>query len=267
MFWHNGELTDVVSVSDRSFQYGDGCFTTMLTRQGQIELWGYHVERMEACLNVLSIPLPDWEQISLWLQQAMLADDKAGLKLHISRGQGGRGYSPANLLHPDVTISHFSYPAHYAAWQQEGIRLGVCHHRMGLNPMLAGHKHNNRLEQVLLKGEMDQAGYADGVCLDLNQHVVETTMANLFWRKGDTLYTPDLSNSGVAGVARRLIVEQAPDLGLNLESGAFKLDHLADAEEVFISNAIMETAPVIEISGQTYPIGHYTRRFQESFHS
>lgn len=267
MIWHNGKPTDVIAASDRSFQYGDGCFTTMLTRHGNIQYWDYHVERMEACLAVLGITLPDWTQISHWLLQATLPEDKAGLKLHISRGHGGRGYSPANLTHPDVTISHFAYPAHYAAWQQQGIALGICQQRMGLNPMLAGHKHNNRLEQVVLKGEMDQAGYKDGVCLDLNHNVVETTMANLFWRKGQTLYTPNLTQAGVAGVARRVIVEQAPDLGLNLISGEFKLNHLADADEVFISNAIMEAAPVIELGGQSFPIGYYTRRFQESFHS
>jgi len=48
MFWINGEQSDLVSVSDRSFQYGDGCFTTMLVKQGQIQYWQYHLDRMEA---------------------------------------------------------------------------------------------------------------------------------------------------------------------------------------------------------------------------
>ncbi|MFV0449665.1 MAG: aminodeoxychorismate lyase [Vibrio sp.] len=267
MIWINGEPKDFVSVGDRSFQYGDGCFTTILTKHSEIEHWPYHIERMEACLTALGIPFPNWSQVEQWLQFAILPDAKAGVKIHISRGTGGRGYSPAHLTQPNVTISRFEFPAHYAQWQAEGLRLGVCSKRMGLNPLLAGHKHNNRLEQVLLKGEMEQAGYLDGVCLDIHGHIVETTAANIFWLKGTTLYTPSLKNAGVAGVARRNILEYARHLSLKVVKGDFELDHLDNAEEVFISNSLLEVAPVVQISEHKYSIGQQTLRIQEKFNS
>lgn len=267
MFWINGEQSDLVSVSDRSFQYGDGCFTTMLVKQGRIQHWQYHLDRMEACLKVLDIPFPDWPQVEQWLEQALLSDEKSGLKLHITRGTGGRGYSPAQTTQPNVTISNFSFPSHYAQWQAEGLPLGICSKRMGLNPMLAGHKHNNRLEQVLLKSEMDLAGYLDGLCLDIHGHIVETTAANIFWVKGATLYTPSIKNAGVSGVARRIILEYAQQLNLKVVKGDFELDHLDNAEEVFISNSLLEIAPVVQISERKYSIGQQTLRIQEKFNS
>ncbi len=267
MIWINGELNDLISAGDRSFQYGDGCFTTILTKQGAIQHWAYHIERMEACLKVLGISQPNWQQVEQWLQSAILQDVKAGIKIHISRGVGGRGYSPTNLTEPNITISNFAFPSHYTQWQLEGLQLGVCTKRMGLNPLLAGHKHNNRLEQVLLKGEMDQAGYLDGVCLDIHGHIVETTAANIFWVKGRTLYTPSLKNAGVAGVARRNILEYARHLNLKVVKGDFELDHLDNAEEVFISNSLLEVAPVVQISEHKYSIGPQTLRIQEKFNS
>lgn len=267
MIWVNGVLSETVALGDRSFQYGDGCFTTVLTRNGRAQLWDLHIERMESCLAALSIPSPDWRQVEAWLELAMLSDTEAGIKLHISRGVGGRGYSPSQVTQPNVTISHFSFPIHYAHWRTEGIALGICHKRMGLNPLLAGHKHNNRLEQVLLKQEMDLAGYSDGLCLDIHGHIVETTMANLFWIKGGTLYTPSLSNAGVAGVARKVILGHSARLGMKVVTGEFELDHLDNAEEVFISNALLEIAPVTQISKHSYPIGQQTRRLQENFNS
>ena len=39
MFLVNGEWSSVISIADRSFQYGDGCFTTMLTQKDRIVLW------------------------------------------------------------------------------------------------------------------------------------------------------------------------------------------------------------------------------------
>ncbi len=267
MVWVNGTLSDVVAVGDRSFQYGDGCFTTILTKDGKIQHWALHVERMEACLDVLDIAKPDWQLVEQWLEPALLFDEKAGLKIHISRGVGGRGYSPSHLEQPNVTISHFAFPSHYAQWQTEGLDICVCSKRMGLNPMLAGHKHNNRLEQVLLKGEMDKAGFADGLCLDIHGHIVETTSANVFWVKGGTLYTPSLDNAGVSGIARKIILNHSAELGMKVVTGDFELDHLDNAEEVFISNALLEVAPITRISQHQYSIGIQTRRFQEIFNS
>ncbi|WP_165311857.1 aminodeoxychorismate lyase [Vibrio ziniensis] len=267
MVWVNGELSELIAVSDRSFQYGDGCFTTMLTKHGEIQHWPHHIERMNACLKMLGIFQPNWQQVEQWLQLAILPDAKAGVKIHISRGMGGRGYSPAHVTQPNVTISNFAFPSHYAQWQAEGLQLGICSKRMGLNPMLAGHKHNNRLEQVLLKSEMDQAGYFDGLCLDINGHIVETTAANIFWLKGATLYTPSLKNAGVAGVARRNILEYAHQLKLKVVKGDFELDHLDNAEEIFISNSLLEVAPVVQISEHKYSIGQQTLRIQEKFNS
>lgn len=267
MIGQNGFNEPLITASDRSFQYGDGCFSTLLIKHGKIQLWDYHQERMEACLQRLTMPSPDWLKIELALNQAAIGKPLAGIKLHISRGEGGRGYSPSQAHSSRITLSHFDFPAHYHQWQRQGVTLGVCEQRMGLNPLLAGHKHNNRLEQVLLRGEMDRAGYDDGVCLDLNHHIVETTMANLFWVKNGTLYTPCLDNAGVAGVARRMILQSATSFGLTVEIGQFSIEHLIAADEVFMSNAIIEVAPVIGIAHHLYTIGRYVRHFQESFNS
>lgn len=267
MFWVNGERSDTIALNDRSFHYGDGGFTTILTAHGNIQHWALHQARMEACLQALAIPFPDWTQVYTWLQTACLPDALAGLKLHISRGSGGRGYSPAGLDQPTITISHFAYPAHYMALRTQGVALGICEQRLGLNPLLAGHKHNNRLEQVLLKAEMDRAGYLDGVVLDIDDHLVETTMANLFWVHNCTLYTPQLDRAGVAGVARQQVLQWASCHDLPVMMGKMSLTALQQADEVFITNSILGVAPVIQIAELHYPIGAITRRIQEIFPS
>ncbi|HFQ4804072.1 TPA: aminodeoxychorismate lyase [Vibrio vulnificus] len=267
MYWVNGVVATEVSLSDRSFQYGDGCFTTMKTLNGQIEHWPLHIERMEACLQVLSIPLPDWALIEQWLHQAALPDARGGLKLHISRGEGGRGYSPSGVATPNVTISSFSYPVHYSQWQQHGVELGVCQTPLGINPILAGHKHNNRLEQVLCKGELDALGYQDGVTFNVQNHVIETTIANLFWVKNGVLFTPDLTLSGVSGVMRRLVMGEAQHRAIACQEIKADLSSLLAAEEVFMTNSLLGVAPINQILETRYPIGATTRYFQGIFNS
>ncbi|MFM2590456.1 aminodeoxychorismate lyase [Vibrio sp. TBV020] len=267
MFWLNGKPADTISLSDRSFQYGDGCFTTMLTREGRIQHWSKHVKRMNACLDLLAIPHPDWHEVENWLNRAVKSDAKAGLKLHISRGEGGRGYSPTQVASPNVTISDFIYPPHYEQWVSTGLELGICRTRLGHNPLLAGHKHNNRLEQVLAKAELDEDGNADGVVLDICDYVVETTMANLFWVKDGTLFTPDLRNAGVSGVMRRLVLEYAENLPLESSIGDFKLEDILSADEVFISNSVLGVAPIKRIGTTSFDIGKMTKRIQEMIDS
>ncbi|EEY98543.1 aminodeoxychorismate lyase [Vibrio sp. RC586] len=267
MYWVNGNRLNNVPIHDRSFQYGDGCFTTILTKYGQIQLWPQHKARLQACLDALHITQPDWSRVIEGLESMICPDAKAGLKIHISRGVGGRGYSPTQVSESSVTISAFPFPSHYEQWRQTGVALGICEQRMGLNPLLAGYKHNNRLEQILLKREMDLAGFDDGICLDIHGRVIETTVANLFWCKDGHIFTPCLNNAGVAGIARRCVMDIAKLLGWPVVIDEFALESMLAADEVFITNALLEVAPVKQIGAQQYTIGSMTRRIQESSNS
>lgn len=271
MFWVNGLPQTHISLGDRSFQYGDGCFTTIKTKKGELEHWQAHVERMEACLKTLHIPFPDWSQVFDWAMKAVLNDELAGIKIHISRGTGGRGYSPSGIEGPVVTISNFAFPSHYSSWQENGVPLGVCRTRLGIQPLLAGHKHNNRIEQVLAKAEIEGTEFTDAVTLNVQNHVIETTMANLFWVKDKKVYTPDLSLSGVAGVMRRKVLEFLQTNGYPVQVATFELSDLLNADEVLMCNSLLGVAPVSGISTPDnkidFPIGKLTRRLQGNLNS
>ncbi|WP_199454901.1 aminodeoxychorismate lyase [Vibrio owensii] len=271
MFWVNGLPQTHISLGDRSFQYGDGCFTTIKTKKGELEHWQAHVERMEACLKTLHIPFPDWNQVFDWVMKAVLNDELAGIKIHISRGTGGRGYSPSGIEGPVVTISNFAFPSHYSSWQENGVSLGVCRTHLGIQPLLAGHKHNNRIEQVLAKAEIEGTEFTDAVTLNVQNHVIETTMANLFWVKDKKVYTPDLSLSGVAGVMRRKVLEFLQTNGYPVQVATFELSDLLNADEVWMCNSLLGVAPVSGISTPDnkidFPIGKLTRRLQGNLNS
>ncbi|MGF1800598.1 aminodeoxychorismate lyase [Vibrio gigantis] len=286
MFWVDGESQQTVDILDRSFQYGDGCFTTMLVQGGQIQHFHDHQRRVDECLKALRIPELNWDVVNVWLDSALQHiqnnalhetenrhetnkphDEKAGIKLHVSRGAGGRGYSTKNIAKPTVTISTFDFPSHYSAWQDSGVELGVCQQALGLSPLLAGHKHNNRLEQILMKDEMDQVNEVDGVVLDISGNVIETTMANLFWRKGQIIYTPQLTQSGVVGVMRKQVLTALNQAELSVTISDYCLSQLMQADEVFMTNSILGVAPVTRISETQFNIGTVTRSLQGQLNS
>ncbi len=241
----NGKLSDFLPITDRAIHYGDGCFTTMLIKHGVVCFYKQHVQRLKNDALALKIEGIHWNVLLRSLQQIVssINDDIAVVKIIITRGSGGRGYSPSGCNLPQIIVASYPYPAHYSTWQNEGIELTQIQQRIGLSS-LAGIKHLNRLEQVLIKREIEILKADDGVVCDLLGHLVETSTANLFWRKGQSIFTPDLSFSGVKGVVRGLVIKIANKLGYSVELVRGDVSLLEGSDEIFISNSIVEIAPV-----------------------
>jgi 4-amino-4-deoxychorismate lyase len=73
----------------------------------------------------------------------------------------------------------------------------------------------------------------------VDDNLVCGTMSNLFLRRGSNLVTPVLDRCGVAGVMRRWIMATAADLKLRVTERRIRWQDLSDAEEVFMSNAVV----------------------------
>lgn len=263
MYLINGCKQQTTNVSDRSFQYGDGCFTTMLVKNGKIQFWQQHLERLQHTTIKLAIAPPDWDKVEQWANQLIERDiPLMGIKILLSRGSGGRGYASEGCHDTQVVISAFNYPGHYLQWQSEGVELGVCETQLGLNPLLAGLKHNNRLEQVLIKQEVSSLGAVDCVVLDITNNVIETSASNIFWVKNRILYTPLLNQAGVAGILRAQIICFASQLNIEVKVVEAALDDLYRADEVFMTNALMGIVPVFKISNRCYQSSDVTAQFQ-----
>ncbi|MGV3002578.1 aminodeoxychorismate lyase [Vibrio sp.] len=268
MFFVNGKQQQSVSITDRSFQYGDGCFTTILVKYGQPLLLCAHKERIDFTCQKLFMSPPEWNQVEEWIEAAINASGHqtlalSGLKIHVSRGSGGRGYSPSGANSIQVVVQTFAYPEHYSIWQSEGIKVGVSATRLGINPQLAGLKHNNRLEQVLIKKEIDDTEYDDNIVLDIDGNVIEMSAANLFWVSNNQLYTPELVKNGVLGIKRKQVCEYAEQKKMIMNIGSYMLDDVLNADEVFITNALHGVVPIIQINNKEFNIGVITRAIQE----
>jgi branched-chain amino acid aminotransferase len=60
----------------------------------------------------------------------------------------------------------------------------------------------------------------------------------VFYCKGGRVFTPPLSEGGVAGVTRRFLIESLPGWGFDLVEKETTLEELASAEELFLTNAL-----------------------------
>lgn len=256
--WVNGIKGDTVSVLDRGFSYGDGIFTTIKVSDGQCQLLTQHLVRLQQGISALAITQIDFTWLLDDLTQKAHDLVEGVLKVIITRGQGQRGYSSIGCDSPTIVISSGTIPAVYQQWQTQGIALGVSTVALGINPLTAGLKHLNRLEQVLVKQQIDENSWTDAIVLDCQAHIIETSMANIFWRTADNVYTPSLHFSGVKGLMRQQVIEQLDASDLTIVEDLFKLSSVMNADEVFITNCLMGVVPINAIESTTFRVGDTT---------
>ncbi|NRA54041.1 MAG: aminodeoxychorismate lyase [Gammaproteobacteria bacterium] len=245
--WINGQAGNQVAVTDRGLNYGDGIFTTILVTQGQCQDLVAHLARLQQGLKLLNIATVDYVALAAQLTEIAKAQAMAVIKVLISRGQGTRGYSCVGCDTPLVVVTTSDYPAHYHTLRQQGISLGVSTIALGLNPLLAGIKHLNRLEQVLVRQQIDDSDYQDAVVLDCQGFIVETGIANIFWVKDNVVYSPSLELAGVKGIMRAKVITWLTEAGYQVDTDRYRLSSIMSADEVFITNCLMTVVRVNNI--------------------
>ncbi|AIR03854.1 4-amino-4-deoxychorismate lyase [Cedecea neteri] len=252
MFLINGQWQDALPANDRAIQFGDGCFTTASVIDGAVRFQADHLRRLQHACEALTIAPVDWGRLNEEMTMLAASESRAVLKVIISRGAGGRGYSASNCTQPTRMLSLSPYPAFYSAWRGQGITLALSPVKLGINPALAGIKHLNRLEQVLIRTHLEQTTAQEALVLDSQGSLVECCAANLFWRKGRDVYTPRIDGAGVNGTMRQRIISHLSGSPWRIHEVSEGPETLAGADEVIICNALMPVVPVNQAQDWQY---------------
>lgn len=259
--WVDGQPADVLSLKDRGLAYGDGLFETIAVRSGKPVLPERHLQRLALGCQRLML------QVDMGALEAELRAYAQGLgdgvlKLIVTRGDALRGYG-ADPSAPSRRILQGSPPAAYPpVHAEQGVRLFPCATRLSEQPLLAGLKHLNRLEQVMARAEWRDAEHAEGLMLDTSGRVIEGVFSNLFLVREGELVTADLSRCGVAGVMRAELLYQAESQGIVTHITDIRLEQLHLADEVFVCNSVYGVWPVRACGSARWSTGPLTRKLQ-----
>lgn len=248
---HNGASIEdparVLPLDDRGFNYGDGLFETMRLRDGQVRFLDAHLQRLRESCGRLGFAFP--AELTADIAALGAAHRNGVLKIVITRGAGGRGYRPDPAARVNRTLTVHPLPAQD---KPGGLTLRWCDMRLSRNPALAGMKHLNRLEEVLAQNEWHDDAIDEGLLCDTEGELVSATAGNVFIVRNGTLLTPDLRFCGVRGVMRAQVLRAASKLGMSCSEEPLWPHDLAEATEVFLTNAVRGIRPVNQLQDQSW---------------
>ncbi len=262
--WVDGEPSTTVDAFDRGLAFGDGLFETILIEQGHIPFLSFHLSRLEIscrklnlsfdltlCHHYLSLAL-DWVKLSTYLCFR--------LKIIVTRGSSNTGYAASdNASRYIMILTPFLQDLEHL--HLKGVRTRVCEWRLSTQSRLAGLKHLNRLDQVMARREWASANIYEGLMLDQSGNFIEGTCSNLFVVRDGQLLTPLLNECGVEGIMKRVVISKlAPIVPVTCHQ--IRLNNLQDAQEVFITNALIGIVPVVSVDNNKWPVGQVTRQLQ-----
>jgi 4-amino-4-deoxychorismate lyase len=232
----------VFGAGDEALLRGRAAFETTRVYGGRPFCLAEHIERLAHSAASLGLEAPDRagaEELAATALEAAARPD-AGLRLY---------WTGSTLV---ATVAEI--PPELEERRARGQRLVSL--RLGVEPgppgwLLPGVKSTSYAINMAGEAEARSRGADDAVFLANGDIVLEAPISNIWWRRGDTLYTPSLEVGVLAGVTRATLLELAPEAGYRVEEGAYTLDHLAGAEEAFTSSSIREVVPVVELDGRS----------------
>jgi 4-amino-4-deoxychorismate lyase len=260
--WRNGKSISDTLLSNRGLAYGDGLFETIKVVAGHAQFLELHLQRLQRDCRRLDIAL-DIAALRADLDNVLHLNRDGILKIVVTRISNERGYSaPRNA---DGERLLLFYPQYFAVdvRARNGVAVKLCRQTLAEQPVLAGIKHLNRLEQVIARAEWRDPQIAEGLLLDRVGRLIEGTFCNVFLVKDGALFTSRLHRCGVAGVMREIVLQQASQLLLAACERDLVLDDLYTADEVFLTNSVIGIWPVCKIDCLRKPIGDVTIALQQ----
>jgi len=237
-----------VALNDSALLYGDSLFETFRAADKRIHLQTEHLDRICRSAQLLDFPCQRAKLESALTQMAAkLQHEHSRLRLTLSRGTA-QGFQLAN--------GHDSW---FSLTAIATTSLSLPERNTGASCLLAPNSRCNPLDHLpqMKRGNHLDCLYAADYArshkaqeaLFVHQGlVIEGSSSNIFARFKETLYTPPLGQLVLGGITRQALMASAMASGLKVEEKALPLQQLYRADEIWLSNAMVELLPVAAIN-------------------
>ncbi len=260
-----------ISSGDRGFLYGDGIYETLRSYNGKPFKLEEHLDRMRHSAKQLRISF-DYTNADIGKSINELIEknrsQNAYIRITLSRGTGGSRLQMNENLSPTTLIQVKPFTPYGKELYEEGMSLVVSDCRRSTSCPISRHKSTNLLNSILLKEEANKKTAHETIILNTDGYVTECVVSNIFMVGDGNVITPSLDTNILPGITRKMVLDLCNGSGIPSNEEHFKIDSLIKADEVFITNSLMEIMPVARIDvskiGKTVP-GKITQQLMNAY--
>ncbi|MHC4696003.1 MAG: aminotransferase class IV [Planctomycetota bacterium] len=295
--YFNGEFRPAddahVSVQDGGWLHGAGLFETMRAEGGRVFRLESHMARLMQSAAKLLRPigredLPSRVDFLDLLERNELkvarvrmtvsAGPMTGVEPAAQTTDAVRARTPARRdLHSAATAdptkatvcasaSPLSPPP--AQTYETGVRVVICDYRQSPSDPLAGHKTTAYLGRLLALRDAQRARCMEALWFTTASLLAEGSISNVFIVKKDVLKTPPLDTPVLPGIARGIVLDIARDAKIETRQCPLTIDDLLEADELLLTNSIMQVMPVIRVEKRDIAggrVGPVAKRLLEAY--
>lgn len=255
MHWicYNGQFypedTQVFTVQNRGFRYGDGIFETIKLVDGQLCLAPFHFDRFFQGLKALEIEVPPQVRYETLLALVIELCQKNQC-MHAARIRMAAFRGGDNKVKFVVEARTWQLPlpvGNPTGWQ-------ICLHpsvQKGCD-VYANLKSANFLPYVLAARYAAAQKMDECMILNSQNHLCDGSRTNIFLLKDSVIHTPALHQGCVNGVMRRHVIGILNDAGYLIRQDICTPQDLLEADEVFCTNALIGIQPVNSYKKRVY---------------
>jgi branched-subunit amino acid aminotransferase/4-amino-4-deoxychorismate lyase len=271
LIWLNGNFIDdadaSVSLRDTGLLHAAGVFTTMRSYGGRVFRLHQHLKRLRDSCEALFIPLQFRDDLLTGAVAELLRCNglsDARLRLTVTRGHAQQDPVHGLRLEPNCFITATEMEPYPAESYQRGMTV-VLVDEQKLNPydIQAGHKTLNYFSRLAALREANRRGAGEALWFDVHNYLQSGSISNVFIVKAGELFTPPTphemrevinpesipypKSAVLPGITRSAVIELARSSGIDVRLVAIDVNALLDADEVFITNSVMQVMPVCRI--------------------
>jgi branched-chain amino acid aminotransferase len=268
----NDNLVDAeearVPVADSGFLYGAGLFETMRSHNGVVFRLEDHLDRLFFSAEALSI-IHSYskeyvrEATRRLLEANGLSD--ARLRLTLTNGSSAESEQQRQATLAIMATPFGAYPADY---YKMGVMVILCPFRQNTTDPTYGHQTTSFLPRLLALNLARQRRAAEALWFTQDSRLADGCLSRVFLVKNSILCAPRIEAPSLADPARRVIRQLAQQQSVELVEKDLYIADVLEAEEIFLTNVVLEVLPVAGVERHTVgegKVGPVTQRLSQGF--
>lgn len=240
----------LISVHDAGLLHGVGLFETMRSYRGTVFRLEDHLDRLFGSAGALGIDFGyDRDTVRTAIAELLSANKLTDSRVRLTITQGDIRRADANSDKPNGTLIVTAtaiqpYPDEY---YKNGMMAIVSSYKQNPLEPTAGHKTLGYLPRLLALKEAQQKQAGEALWFTTTNRLAEGCISNVFIVQNGILLSPPLDTPVLDGITRRVVLALAEQNGIPHRQQPIVIGELLAAEEVFLTNSIMELMPICRI--------------------